>query len=297
VLTDNTREISSLSNPKKHVTHSDVVARAWQGAALAKQLLKDTEKEFSLSTESFLKARVLVCAQSNAAVDELVSRISEGLYGNDGKMYKPFIVRVGNAKTIHPNSLPFFIDTLVEIRLAEEIATTRNADRDNDSNLETSTSLRAKLEKLVERIQYYESKRVKTKDEETDFKANPGDDISKEVGIHEMSDSEMGAKLNSLYREKKLIYQDLASAQARENKSSEESRALKLKIRKSILREAEIVVTTLSGCGGDLYGVCYDSTSSKSSGRFTDQFFFDVVVIDEAAQVCDCYYFVFQVFG
>lgn len=284
LLTNTTREVSALSNPRKHLTHSAAVARSWQDLDFAKRLVKDAEKESSVPIDCASKGRVLICAQSNAAVDELVSRINEGLCGNDGKTYKPFIVRVGNAKAVHPNSLPFFIDTIVELRLAEEL-TTGTADGGNDSNFETSRSLRAKLEKLVERIQYYESKRVKSKDRDANLKDNSGGDVSVEEDIKEMSDAEIGAKLNNLYREKKFVYQSLASVQAREKQSSEESRALKRKHRKSILREAEIVVTTLSGCGGDLYEVCYESSSSSSSGRFSDQCFFDVVVIDEAAQV------------
>ncbi|KAI0518870.1 hypothetical protein KFK09_006307 [Dendrobium nobile] len=287
VLTDTNREVRTFSNPRTHLTHSTAVARAWQDAAFAKQLFKDAEKESSMLIECASKGRVLICAQSNAAVDELVSRISEGLCGNDGKIYKPFIVRVGNAKTVHPNSLPFFIDTLVQIRLEEELTTLGTADGGNDSTVETSRSIRAKLEKLVERIQYYESKRVKSKDGDANVKDTSGGDISKEDSFKEMSDAEIGAKLNNLYREKKLIFQDLASAQAREKKNSEESRALKRKLRKSILREAEIVVTTLSGCGGDLYEVCYESSSSGNSGKFSDQCFFDVVVIDEAAQALE----------
>ena len=55
--------------------------------------------------------------------------------------------------------------------------------------------------------------------------------------------------------------------------------------RKSTLREAEIVVTTLSGCGGDIYGVCSETASAKKYGNFSEQALFDVVVIDEAAQV------------
>ncbi|XP_020580564.1 uncharacterized protein LOC110024757 isoform X2 [Phalaenopsis equestris] len=286
MFTNTTREFSALCKPRTHLPNSVAVSRAWQDAAFAKQLLMDAEKEASISVESALKGRILICAQSNAAVDELVSRINEGIFGNDGKIYKPFIVRVGNAKTVHPNSLPFFIDTLVEQRLAEEITSTGNGDGGNDSNAETSRSLRCKLEKLAERIQYYESRRAKLKDGDANLNDIAGGVIS-EDNIKEMSDTEIGAKLNNLYREKKLVYQDLASAQAREKKSSEESRALKRKLRKSILREAEIVVTTLSGCGGDLYEVCYESFSNGSSGRCSDQCFFDVVVIDEAAQALE----------
>jgi hypothetical protein len=54
--------------------------------------------------------------------------------------------------------------------------------------------------------------------------------------------------------------------------------------RKSTLREAEIVVTTLSWCGGDIYAVCSQTASAIKHGNFSKQDLFDVV-IDEAAQV------------
>ncbi|KAG0470401.1 hypothetical protein HPP92_017101 [Vanilla planifolia] len=285
ILTESTTAINGFLKPRAQLSNSAAVARAWQDAALAKQLIKDSEKN-SLCTEYSCKERVLICAQSNAAVDELVSRVNDGICGNDGKMYTPFIVRVGNAKTVHSNSLPYFIDTLVEQRLAEEMSRAGNGDAGNDSCLDCSSSLRTKLEKLVERIQYCESKRAKSKDD-VDVNSTCCDNTSKEDDMHEIPDSAIGAKLNILYREKKLIYQNLSIAQARERKASEESKALKHKIRKSILREAEIVVTTLSGCGGDLYGVCYESASASLSGKFFEQSLFDVVLIDEAAQALE----------
>jgi senataxin len=73
--------------------------------------------------------------------------------------------------------------------------------------------------------------------------------------------------------------------QQQEKKTNEEIKGLRYKLRKSILREAEIVVTTLSGCGGDLYGVCSESMSSHKFSSPSEHTLFDAVVIDEAAQV------------
>lgn len=95
--------LSTYSRPK--VDQSAAIARAWQDAAVARQLNDDVQSS-SKSFGNCARQRVLICAQSNAAVDELVSRISShGLYGSNGKMYKPYLVRVGNAKTVHSNSL------------------------------------------------------------------------------------------------------------------------------------------------------------------------------------------------
>lgn len=269
------------TNPRPQIGKSAAIARAWQDLAFAKQLMKNAEKVSSERTDRTSKGRILICAQSNAAVDELVSRISEGIFGDDGKVYKPYIVRVGNAKTVHPNSMPFFIDTLVEHQVAENQSHAKN-----DTTAESSSSLRGRLEKLVDNIRYYESKRANLKDGDA-IKSSSDDGVIKDDNVHEKSDAEIGAKLNILYGQKKDLSRDLSIAQSRERKISEESWTLKHNIRKSILREAEIVVTTLSGCGGDLYGVCSGSASNTRVGSFSEQTLFDAVIIDEAAQALE----------
>ncbi|XP_038693158.1 uncharacterized protein LOC119991046 isoform X2 [Tripterygium wilfordii] len=274
---------NSRASSRTHVSQSVAIARAWQDAAFARQLSEDTQSN-AKSTESSVRRRVLICAQSNAAVDELVSRISNGgLYGSDGKVYKPYLVRVGNPKTIHPNSLPFFIDTLVDHHLAEK----QLSDAKNDLGAKSSTALRTNLEKLVDQIRFFEAKRANLRDANSELKNTLEDESQKGVDVKEMTDAELEVKLRKLYEQKKQTYKDLSAVQAREKKSNEETKALRHKLRKSILREAEIVVTTLSGCGGDLYGTCSESISSFKSGNPSEQTLFDAVVIDEAAQALE----------
>ncbi|XP_031745144.1 uncharacterized protein LOC101216410 isoform X2 [Cucumis sativus] len=270
-------------NSRQKISEAVAVARAWQNAALARQLNEDKQRN-SISIDSTMKRRVLICAQSNAAVDELVSRISNlGLYDGDGKMYKPYLVRVGNAKTVHPNSLPFYIDSLVDQRLAEERMSSNDAKNDLGTN--SSMELRSSLEKLVDRIRYYEVKCANLRDENPDIKSsveNSAGDDEKEMSLKELQ-----SKLRKLYEQKKQIYKDISIAQAFEKKSNEEVKALKHKLRKSILREAEIVVSTLSGSGGDLYAVCAESILSCKFGSSSENTLFDAVVIDEAAQALE----------
>ncbi|KAJ8535753.1 hypothetical protein K7X08_034154 [Anisodus acutangulus] len=274
----------SCTASRQRICQAAAVARAWQDAALASQLNEDLENDKPMGNCS--KRRILICAQSNAAVDELVSRItSEGLYGSDGTMNKPYIVRVGNAKTVHPNSLPFFIDTLVDHRIAEE---KMNAtDSKNDADKDSLTFLRSNLEKLVDTIKCYEAKRASLRDGNSDSNCLLEGETDKADDAKEFSDAEVGAKLRILYEKKKSIYMDLAAAQAREKKANEETKALRHKLRKSILKEAEIVVTTLSGCGGDLYGVCAASVSGQRFSSSSDGVLFDAVVVDEAAQALE----------
>uniref|UniRef100_M8BTR5 Helicase SEN1 n=1 Tax=Aegilops tauschii TaxID=37682 RepID=M8BTR5_AEGTA len=276
---------AEFTKPRTKISQTAAVARAWQDAALAKQQIKDSQRENPrterLSKGILSRGRALICAQSNAAVDELVSRLSNGLYDTEGKLYRPYIVRVGNAKTVHPNSIPFFIDTLVEQRLSDELKI--NDESKISSDGESSGSLRARLEKVVDRIRYYESRRKLVEGDKTET----GSSVPDEDEMDEVSDEAIGAKLNILYTQKRAVSSELATAHAREKKIADENKSLKHKVRKSILGEAEIVVTTLSGCGGDIYGVCSETASAKKYGNFSEQALFDVVVIDEAAQALE----------
>ncbi|KAF7814641.1 helicase SEN1-like [Senna tora] len=277
-------QTSFRSNTRPRISQTAAIARAWQDAALARQLNDDSQSA-PKSMGNCARRRVLICAQSNAAVDELVSRISsQGLYGSHGTIYKPYLVRVGNAKTVHPNSLPFFIDTLVDQRVAEEMM--HSSDAKNDLRGDSSGALRSNLEKLVDSIRFYEAKRANLRDGNSNLKNCLHDDSCK-GNEEEMSDAEIEMQLRKLYEQKKQIYKDLSNVQAQERKANDEIKALRSKLRKSILREAEIVVTTLSGCGGDLYGVCSETMLSSKFGGPSEHTLFDAVVIDEAAQALE----------
>ncbi|KAK9097548.1 hypothetical protein Sjap_023045 [Stephania japonica] len=275
---------TSCTNSKGQISQSASIARAWQDAAFARQLHEGGETSKSL--DNFKRGRVLICAQSNAAVDELVSRISnDGLYGSDGSKYKPYLVRVGNAKTVHSCSLPFFIDTLVDQRLAEVNVAVSN--EKNDLGVNSSVALRSNLEKLLDQIRFYEAKRANMKDKGSDSKSLSEELTVKDDEMQEVSDAALGIKLKTLYEQKKQTYIELAAAQKREKKVFEESKALKHKLRKTILREAEIVVATLSGCGGDLYGVCSEYMSNHKLESSLEDTLFNAVLIDEAAQALE----------
>ncbi len=61
------------------------------------------------------RSHLLVCAPSNAAVDEIMLRITrDGLWKIDGTSYKPSVVRLGNLNTIHPDLRSYSLDMLLE---------------------------------------------------------------------------------------------------------------------------------------------------------------------------------------
>ncbi|XP_024540869.1 uncharacterized protein LOC9647084 isoform X1 [Selaginella moellendorffii] len=218
----------------QRLSHHAAVASSWQAMAYAKQI----ERDQLAPTKA--KARVLVCAQSNAAVDELVGRLRE-IYSPTGQLYRPKLVRTGNARLVHPDSVPVFIDTLIK--------------EDADTSQEDSAQeLVSKLEQVTEKI----NEILRRKSE----------------GVH---DDSLMAKLTQLEQQKNDLNLDIRKSR----KTFEISKERRRKLKNQNIRDADIVLTTLGGCGGDVYAACMD-TSEKDT-----ELFFDAVVIDEAGQALE----------
>ncbi|KAG6555775.1 hypothetical protein Mapa_003016 [Marchantia paleacea] len=280
--------LSRSTNMSAAARNSLAISRSWQDAAIAKQMMKDNDSGFGDGP----KQRVLVCAQSNAAVDEIVARIlKNGLYGANGAFFRPSIVRIGAVKSVHPNSLPVFIDTLVNQRLGAE------KDDDEDAAEEKAQAKlmesRAKLEDIIEFIQVLEALLSQAKGFEENEKTGQkpvnleSDLASKAAKIVAQGPSATTGKLNLLYKQRREISAELATAEKEGRKSWEESQNKRKAIRKQIIRQADVVVTTLSGCGGDIYTVCMESIVGAKKHKPAQECFFDAVVIDEAGQALE----------
>ncbi|KAK1402324.1 putative helicase MAGATAMA 3 [Heracleum sosnowskyi] len=62
------------------------------------------------------RVRVLVCAPSNSALDEIVLRVLKGIHDENDRLYTPKIVRIG--LNVHHSVTPVSMDHLVEQKLA-----------------------------------------------------------------------------------------------------------------------------------------------------------------------------------
>jgi predicted DNA helicase len=61
--------------------------------------------------------RILICAPSNAAVDELVLRLKNGVIGHGGNLIKPGIVRLGRSDVINASVRELTLEELVDQKL------------------------------------------------------------------------------------------------------------------------------------------------------------------------------------
>lgn len=66
--------------------------------------------------------KVLICAPSNAAIDEIVRRIKKGVYDANGRHTALKIVRVGAVDMIHEDVQDVCLDVLAETRAEQELA-------------------------------------------------------------------------------------------------------------------------------------------------------------------------------
>jgi senataxin len=72
----------------------------------------------------------MVCAPSNAAVDEITLRVAkEGLWNRDGNVFVPSIVRVGVAASISEEARKYSVDSLVDNRMSVFNAQEANAQK------------------------------------------------------------------------------------------------------------------------------------------------------------------------
>jgi superfamily I DNA and/or RNA helicase len=63
----------------------------------------------------FNRVRILVCAPSNAALDEIAARLMHGMWDKSGNVYSPIdgsIVRFGARRVIHPIVQVLSLDSL-----------------------------------------------------------------------------------------------------------------------------------------------------------------------------------------
>ena len=150
--------VQGSASVRLSISNSVAVARALQDAALAVEISGGKEnssgpgnaKETTTTHGGSRKQRVLVCAQSNAVVDELVVWLcKDGLYDKHREYFRPSLVRVGNVKSVHPDSMDIFIDTLVEKRLIAE----RSTAKVDDNRHQRISLLCRKLEEVIELIE------------------------------------------------------------------------------------------------------------------------------------------------
>ena len=164
--------------------------------------------------------KMLVCAPSNAAVDELVMRFKEGVKLTDGSSRPLSMVRIGRSDAINANVHDVTLDELIDKRL----------------NLVSEGQAREETTKLMRQHQDVSAKlreaRAKNDDNDT---ADTRQDVE------------------DLRKAKKMLDQKIDMAKDNEGQASRQAELNRRKVQQEIIEEAHVICATLSGSGHDMF--------------------------------------------
>ncbi len=167
--------------------------------------------------------KVLICAPSNAAIDEVAKRIKEGVWNSAGKSVTPQVVRVGADASVNIAVKDISLDALVEQRLATRPESQRQEKSERQSVLQEIQTLKEQRKRKQEQIGAAAGNSARVLQLEQEIK---------EVNAKRMT---LSARVNELREQ-----------------GTNAQRALDTVRRKAkidILNEADVICCTLSGSG------------------------------------------------
>jgi senataxin len=163
----------------------------------------------------------LVCAPSNAAIDEVTKRLKEGVQGPDGKLLRLHVVRIGPAEAISPSVKDVSLDHLVSIKM--------NITPESQDTVPDIPALRTEIESVA-----------RQRDQ-------------KQQELRELTDParapELEKEIKALHTRKMTLSQKIDRAKDQQKENNQSMNALRRKCADDVLSEADVICTTLSGSG------------------------------------------------
>ncbi|KAL4890709.1 SEN1 N terminal-domain-containing protein [Aspergillus ambiguus] len=188
--------------------------------------------------------KLLVCAPSNAAVDELVMRFKNGVKTIQGREEKLSVIRLGRSDAINTNVLDVTLDELVNARMNQS------------SRKETG-------ERDLQKI-YTEHKAADTAFKETRARI----DQCRAQGLP--VPAELEREFDLLKKKKTQLSQEIDNARDKNHSAARDADLTRRRIQQEIIDGAHVICATLSGSGHEMF----QNLSIE----------FETVIIDEAAQ-------------
>ncbi|KAI2617097.1 SEN1 N terminal-domain-containing protein [Hypoxylon sp. NC1633] len=189
--------------------------------------------------------KLLVCAPSNAAVDELVLRLKNGVKSSTGSFHKINVLRLGRSEAINAAVRDVTLDEMVKARV-EDITNQNNGPSSRELMHKEAGQIKAELNELRPQL---EAARVIGDRAHTNQLQRKFDDLKRRQ-------AQIGAMIDA----------DKDSG----NTAARESEIRRRQIQQEILDSAQVLCATLSGSGHEMF---------KNL-----QVEFETVIIDEAAQ-------------
>ncbi|KAK3826338.1 MAG: AAA domain-containing protein [Linnemannia elongata] len=194
-------------------------------------------------------SRILVCAPSNAAIDEIVKRFKGGIRNTAGEIFIPKVIRVGNIEAVNAEVQDVALDTLI----AKELESASTSKDDFQTSARSLATMREKLRGVQQELEHARLEHVQAKESDDAMAVN--------MAL---------SKIKALNKSKWQLGQEMDSARLNHSELSQKKDQARKDARNKILGEADVICSTLNASGHDLL----------TSATFT----FDTVIIDEAAQ-------------
>jgi senataxin len=196
------------------------------------------------ATSSEPVKKILLCAPSNAAINEIAGRLKEGYRGPQRKASSLKVVRVGTEKAIDISVKDVSLDYLVEQKLNGQAPNNTSKDAHSEINV-----LRSEIEQVKQ-----------VKQQKLDELASVRDNNARMVVLEE--------EIKRLNSRRMTLTQQFDRLKDKQKSDSRTLDALRRRVRTEVLQEADVICCTLSGAGHETL----------------EQLDFEMVIIDEAAQ-------------
>lgn len=214
-----------------------------QGTVIARPQMNGLKS--STSSSASTSKKLLICAPSNAAVDELVMRCKDGVKTMDGMFHKPSVIRLGRSDAINTKVIDVTLEELVNVRL---------------------NAVGQKKPNTGEDVQKIMMAHKSTCDEFNAHRATV--DALKASGKPVAHEQERTFEL--LKRKKQQLSNQIDSARDNSSMITRDAEITRRKVQQDILEGAHVICATLSGSGHEMF----QNLNIE----------FETVVIDEAAQ-------------
>ncbi|SMQ50457.1 unnamed protein product [Zymoseptoria tritici ST99CH_3D7] len=188
--------------------------------------------------------KLLVCAPSNAAVDEIVMRLKEGVKTKDGRSHDINVVRIGRSERINAMVGDVTMEELVQKKLG--------GNQMDEQKRKATAELFKEHQQVSHQLQeMYTQRNANEKMEESERKK-----LDDNIGHVRRRKAELGSRIDQ--------------TKDRELAAGREQELNRKRAQQAVLDEAHVICATLSGSGHDMF----QSLNIE----------FETVIIDEAAQ-------------
>ncbi|KAJ5194490.1 Zinc finger CCHC-type [Penicillium cf. griseofulvum] len=196
------------------------------GSLLSDVIGKQVIKVNGAPARNALSKKLLLCAPSNAAVDELVMRLKEGVRTTHGRQEKVSVLRLGRSDAINTKVLDVTLEEMVNTRLNQDPSKGNGVD----------------LQKLYE----------EHKTTDTSFKELRGRlDEARAKGMPPPEELEREFEL--MKKKRSQLSTSIDKARDQNHTLARNADMHKRRIQEQIINESHVICTTLSGSGHEIF--------------------------------------------